>query len=101
MIASTAALAPSTSMAAAKASGEAAASRSMGLASAAPAGTRGRSSAMVASGSATTSSPAAAHASAHRIPRPPPLVTTPTRGPAGGLMGEQGAHVEQLLQGVV
>ncbi len=59
------------------------ATRSTGLLTAASGETKARSACWVARPSSGTSRPAAMHASAARIPGPPPLVTIATRRPAG------------------
>ena len=65
--------------------GATAASVLTGLSTAASLGRSRRSACCVCSDSATTSRPSAMHASAHRMPGPPALVTMATRLPVGSL----------------
>ena len=83
MIASISSAAPSRRSARPYCPAVALATTSTGFPTAAWGGRPARSAAWVSSDSSGTSSPAASQASATRMPGPPPLVSTPTRRPAG------------------
>ena len=83
MIASISPAAPSRRSACPYCSAVALATTSTGFLVEACGGRPARSAAWVSSDSSGTSSPAASHASATRMPGPPPLVSTATRRPAG------------------
>ncbi len=73
---------------------------SIGFATLASLGSTAASASRVASVSVGSSSPAASHASAQRIPSPPAFVITATRRPRGsGLAREQRGDVDQLAEG--
>ena len=77
------------------------ATMSTGFPVAAWAGKPSRSAASVPSDSSGTSSPAASHASATRMPGPPPLVSTATRRPAGAGCDDTTAATSNISSSVL